>query len=85
MRFLLGLGVGLLLPLISRAWLKLPGQKTAQKILGVEDKIAGDESRHGTISPTSPNKAANMSSEERPAEFEWPKVQGNSQDSDFQW
>lgn len=85
MRFLLGLGVGLLMPLIFRAWLKRPGQKTTQKLLGVEDKIAGDESRHGTISPTSSNRAANMSSEDKPSEFEWPKLHGNSQDSEFHW
>ena len=85
MRFLLGIGLGLLTPLIFRAWLKCPGSKTVHKIQGGDENNSGDGSGLEASSPTSPDRADNMSSEDRPTEFEWPKVEGNSQDSEFHW
>ena len=85
MRFLLGLGLGLLTPLIFRAWLKCPGSKTVHKIQGVDENNSGDESGHEDFSPTSADRTEYMSSEDRRREFDWPKVQGSSKDSEFHW
>jgi hypothetical protein len=85
MRFLLGLGLGLLTPLIFRAWRKCHGSKTVHKIQGFDEKNAGDGSVLEASSPASPDRAENMSSDDRPTEFEWPKVKGSSQDSEFHW
>ncbi len=85
MRFLLGLGLGLLTPLIFRAWLKCPGSKTVHKREGGDEKNSGDGSVHEVFSPTSPDRTDTMSSEDWRTEFDWPKVQGSSKDSEFHW
>jgi len=85
MRFLLGFGLGLLTPLIFRAWLKTPSSQMVQKLRGVDGRMSGDGPGPEFSPPTSPDRTDNMSSEDRRTEFEWPKVQGSSRDSEFHW
>lgn len=85
MRFLFGLGLGLLMPLIFRAWLKCPGPQTSHKIHEVDEKSSDNGSEHEASYAISPDRAENMDSKDTSTEFEWPKVQGHSQDSEFHW
>ena len=85
MRFLLGLGLGFVTPLIFRAWLKCPGPKAFLKIQGGDEENSGNGSVHEVFPPTSPDRTDSMSSEGRRREFDWPKVQESSKDSEFYW
>jgi hypothetical protein len=85
MRFLLGLGLGFLAPLILQAWLRNPGPKAVHTMQKGDEKRSRNGAVHEVSSPPSTDRADTMDLRDRSLEFAWPKVQGDSHDSEFHW
>ena len=85
MRFLLGFGLGLLTPLIFRAWLKTSSPKIVQELQREDGGKSEYKSVHEVGSQLFSDMEDTMRSEERSTEFAWPKSHGGAQGSEFHW